>query len=306
MMTILLTQTKMGTKTATPLGLGTSRLGAFWQGRGIHQGIKTVQAAVDLGVTHIDTADVYARGISERIVGQVVRRREDILVTTKVGLLKTPSGLNLARKHGAQLACPPRALLNGSQPETCFQSAYIEAAARRCLGRQNRSVLDVLLLHNPGTKDLRERAFESAMDRLVRDGLVNEWGASVQDEDAALAALELPGLTWLQIPANVTNQRVAQAVSSHPRSAGITVVALAALGDGELIPRTTAAGIPIGDSVAGLSEAAANLPAVTGVLLGTSHPEHMRENFAAVHRGVDTDTLSAIISVLQEGPNDHN
>ncbi|MBD4427377.1 aldo/keto reductase, partial [Xanthomonas citri pv. citri] len=72
---------------ASGLGVGTARLGAFWQGRGVREGARTLEAALDLGVTLVDTADVYARGIAERLVGRAVATRPDVAVMTKAGLL---------------------------------------------------------------------------------------------------------------------------------------------------------------------------------------------------------------------------
>lgn len=91
MRTDLLENGRLGEFESTALGVGTARLGAFWQKRGIPEGTAALSQALDLGIGLVDTADVYARGISERIVGRVVRTRPSTVVMTKVGLLKTPS-----------------------------------------------------------------------------------------------------------------------------------------------------------------------------------------------------------------------
>src|SRR2546430_17608222 len=73
------------------IGMGCSRLGAFWQGRSHEDAKAAVAAAVHEGVTLFDTADVYGRGLSERILGVGLRRhRDEVTLVTKCGLVKTP------------------------------------------------------------------------------------------------------------------------------------------------------------------------------------------------------------------------
>src|SRR5688572_10733315 len=73
--------------------VGCGRLGAFWQGRGVLEGRSAVLEALCLGIRSFDTADVYARGISERLIGNAIKGLGDAIVVTKVGQLKTVSGL---------------------------------------------------------------------------------------------------------------------------------------------------------------------------------------------------------------------
>ena len=56
--------------TVSALGMGCAKLGAFWQGRSPGEGRRALDAALHAGVTLFDTADCYARGISERLVGR--------------------------------------------------------------------------------------------------------------------------------------------------------------------------------------------------------------------------------------------
>lgn len=284
-MTTLLTPTKIAGVTTTPLGLGTARLGAFWQHRGVREGLATVEAALDLGVTLVDTADVYARGIAERLVGRAVRRRADVTVMTKVGLLKTPAGIATAVRHGGR-GVGVSGLRAATSAATCFEAGYIVDAARACARRQERESLDVLLLHEPGVDDLVRGAFLDGIDRLQSEGTLRAWGASVRDAESARAALDLPGLTWLQLPVNATGTGALRAVADHPRAAEVAIVAIAALGDGALVPRALASGAPSGpDAVAGLVEAAAAPPLVDAVLLGMSSPDRVLQNLAALQRG---------------------
>jgi len=76
--------------TASRIGLGTWAIGGWmWGGTDQEQAIETIHAALDNGITLIDTAPVYGFGTSERIVGQAIRQhgaREDVVIATKAGL----------------------------------------------------------------------------------------------------------------------------------------------------------------------------------------------------------------------------
>lgn len=70
------------------IGLGAVGMAAFYTGAGRDdaQSIRTIQRAVDLGVTHLDTAEVYGPYVNEELVGRAVRNRRDevVLATTPV------------------------------------------------------------------------------------------------------------------------------------------------------------------------------------------------------------------------------
>src|SRR3954447_7898576 len=83
----------MGTRTlgrtgrrVSEIGFGAWQVGADWGEVDEDTAIKTLHAAVDAGVTFFDTADVYGDGRSERLVGRLLKEREeDIFVATKMG-----------------------------------------------------------------------------------------------------------------------------------------------------------------------------------------------------------------------------
>lgn len=270
---------RLGSFDVTPLGLGTARHGAFWQGKSIKEGIESVRAALDLGVNLIDTADVYGRGLSERIVARAIGRRDNVVVMTKVGLLKTPIGLARAARATGGL---PRAtgLRAATAPATCFEADYVRASAHACLKRQQRSTLDVLLLHEPTALDLRQRRFQPALERLMDDGDVIDFGVSVRDCEAALEAMDNPAVRWLQIPVNVANTGIARAVADHPRVDDVAVVGLGVLGDGELLRRQGDPSV----SLPGLVAGAYDQPGVDAILLGMSSAGHVMHNLAALQR----------------------
>ncbi|MCB4207993.1 aldo/keto reductase [Arthrobacter sp. UM1] len=295
----LLTPARIGGVTTTPLGLGTARLGAFWQGRSLAEGARTLETALDLGVTLIDTADVYARGLAERLVGRAVRRRPDVTVMTKVGLLKTPRGL----AHSARVSGRVPSL-SGLKAATRagrdYSSAYVRTAAEDCLRRQGREALDVLLLHDPGAEDLRRGEFLEGVEALVDAGRVRAWGASVSSHDAAEAALEVPGLSWLQMPVNPLVGGPSKELAAAVEKKNVSIIGLAVLGDGTLIPRLRETGVPPAEIAARLAGRAQAQDGVSGVLLGMSSASHAYANLAAVLRGAAERPSPAIDAVLEK------
>ena len=268
----------MGSFEATRLGLGTARLGAFWQGRSVGDGRRCVEAALDLGINLVDTADVYGRGLSERIVGRAVGRRDNVVVITKVGLLKTPSGL--ARAARASGRAPGVSGVRAAAPaDTCFEADYVRRAAHACLRRQGRAHLDVLMLHEPSSTDLQEGRLSAAVDRLRRDGDVVDFGASLRTAEQTRCALALPDVSWLQIPANAAVTQIAEEVAQHPRAAEVAILAIGVLG-----APSTAGEQATRASVPERLESAVRLPGIDGALLGMSTPTHVEANVAALHR----------------------
>ena len=117
-----------------------------------------LNAALDAGITLLDTADVYGDGDSERLMGEVLEgRREEFVLATKFGW-------ELSGAEGAPDA--PR----GSRE-------YIRWAVEESLRRLRTDRIDLYQYHHPdGTTPLEETL--SALDELVREGLVRAIGCS--------------------------------------------------------------------------------------------------------------------------------
>ncbi len=123
--------------------------------------IAALRRGVDLGLTHIDTAEMYGSGEAETIIGEALKgRREEIFVVSKV----LPSN---ASKAGTKRAC--------------------EASLKR-LGTDR---LDCYLLHWRGQYPLAETF--AAFEELKRDGKILSWGVSNFDEDDLAEALSVAG-----------------------------------------------------------------------------------------------------------------
>ena len=129
--------------------------GGIWGEVPDDQTIEAMRAAVDEGITWIDTAEVYGSGRSEKLVGNALKGLDDTLVFTKVA---------------------PEEAGTGFRPE------QVKEAARKSLGRLQRDVIDVYQLHWPDSSIPVVDTW-GAMAELVQEGLVRYIGVSNFDRE---------------------------------------------------------------------------------------------------------------------------
>lgn len=149
------------------IGLGTNYVGGhnLYVGVDEAEGVRLVKQAIDSGVTHIDTADVYGTGRSEELVGQAIAgRRDEVVLATKGGLL--------FGEHGSGVNNEP---------------AYLRGALERSLKRLNVDYVDLYYIHRHDGETPTEDAFGALMD-FKREGLIGSAGVSNFDLSALQAA----------------------------------------------------------------------------------------------------------------------
>src|SRR5579884_738661 len=84
------TLTKQGL-VVSELGLGCMGMSEFYGSSDEDESIATIQRALDLGVSLLDTADMYGRGANEQLVGRAISgRREEVVLATKFGIVRDP------------------------------------------------------------------------------------------------------------------------------------------------------------------------------------------------------------------------
>ncbi|MFE3251057.1 aldo/keto reductase [Streptomyces sp. NPDC059209] len=82
--------TSLGGLEVSRIGLGAMGMSAFYTGAGREdaESIRTIHRALDLGVTHLDTAEVYGPYVNEELVGRAIKdRRDEVVLATKFGLV---------------------------------------------------------------------------------------------------------------------------------------------------------------------------------------------------------------------------
>lgn len=130
---------------------------------------RALHAALDLGVTLIDTADVYGFGHSENLIAGVLRERgnsTDVVVATKAGSDFTGAGAADDKGYG-----PIR---------QNYSKQYLISAAERSLERLGVDCLNILQLHSPDLDKLETDEPWEALDTLKRQGKIRHAGWSVQ------------------------------------------------------------------------------------------------------------------------------
>jgi aryl-alcohol dehydrogenase-like predicted oxidoreductase len=282
------------------LGMGCARLGAFWQKRPGWMGMEAVHAALSEGITFFETADGYARGRSETLLGRGLRgHRSEVVLATKCGLLKTPSAyFNCI--VAARSASPHKSTMHALQDAwhsiqagSSYLPTYIERAVVSSLRRLRTDFLDVFMLHSPPHQVLAVPEIVQRLDHLRRSGMIRMWGVSAADDSAAQTALELDGIGCLELDVSLCTNDAQDAIVSMAFKRGIGVIARRPFTSGVFLP---ARGLPGGETplpgkpredgastlVAACLQYPLRNPGVTTVLAGMSRPQHVVANVAAL------------------------
>lgn len=195
---------------ASCIGLGTWQLGADWGKVNPQLSTEILSTSHDLGVSFIDTADVYGDGLSEQTVGQFIAHCDQpVFVATKMG------------RRVAQ------------DPALYTPQAF---AAWNARSRKNLGVdcLDLVQLHCPPTEVLTRRSTWEELQRMVDRGLIKHYGASVETCDQAFIAME-NGAQTLQIIFNIFRRNpLERGVLTEACERGVGVVVRVPLASGLL------------------------------------------------------------------------
>jgi aryl-alcohol dehydrogenase-like predicted oxidoreductase len=199
------------------IGLGAWQLGADWGDVDADAALATLGAAVDAGVTFIDTADVYGDGRSERLVGEFLRQRRSsgpaITVATKMGRRADP------------------------HVPAAFTLDAFRAWTDRSRANLGVDTLDLVQLHCPPTPVLSDDGVYDALDTLVDEGRIAAYGVSVETRAEALAAIARPGVASVQIILNMLRLGPLEQVLPAARDAGVGIIARVPLASGLLSGR---------------------------------------------------------------------
>ena len=193
------------------VGLGTWQLGGDWGDVDDDTAEAVLDTALDLGVTLLDTADVYGDGRSEERIRKALAPREDRpFVATKAGRRADPF-------EAAQYT-----------PENL--RAWIDRS-RRNLGVDT---LDLVQLHCPPTAVYSDQRVYDALDSFVEDGAIAAYGVSVETVAEGMTALQHPGVASIQVILNVFRRKPLEELLPAAARAGVGVLARVPLASGLL------------------------------------------------------------------------
>ena len=200
------------------LGLGCMGMSDFYGDGDEVDSIATIHRSIELGVTFLDTADIYGLGRNEELVGEAIRdRRDKVLLATKFG--------NVRKEDGTFVG------VNG-KPD------YVRAACEASLRRLQVNVIDLYYQHRVDPNTPIEDTV-GAMAALVKEGKVRYLGLSEAAPDTIRRAQQVHPIAALQTEYSLWSRDPEGELLETVRELGIGFVAYSPLGRGFLTGQIT-------------------------------------------------------------------
>ncbi|MET0441898.1 MAG: aldo/keto reductase [Casimicrobiaceae bacterium] len=247
------------------LGFGTWRMGESARRRAAE--VAAVRRAVALGMTLLDTAEMYGDGEAESIVGEAIAGcRDDVFIVSKV----------YPQNAGAKSAI---------------------AACERSLKRLGTDRIDLYLLHWRGRIPLTETV--GAFERLRREGKIVRWGVSnfdVADMDELWALPDGERCAANQVLYHLGERGVEWRLAPNCRARGVPLMAYSPVGQGALLAEPELAALARKVHATPAQLALAFLLAQPGVIVipKATQPAHIVENRKAAELTLDAATRGAL------------
>jgi len=194
------------------IGFGAWAIGGTWGEVSLEDARAALHAALDAGVTFIDTADVYGDGRSEKIIAEVLKQRggERPFVATKLGRRLSP--------HVAE----------------GYNAKNLNDFIDRSRDNLQTDTLDLVQLHCPPTEIYYSPEVFAVMDEMVAAGKIRHYGVSVEKVEEGLKALEFPNVASIQLIYNIFRQRPAERLLHEAKSRDVAIIARVPLASGML------------------------------------------------------------------------
>ncbi len=196
------------------LGLGCMGMSDFYGQRDDEQSIRTLHRALELGVTFLDTADMYGPFTNEQLLGRALKgRRQEATIATKFGIQRDPDN-------------PEKRGING-RPE------YVRSACEASLKRLGTDHIDLYYQHRVDPNTPIEETV-GAMSRLVEEGKVRFLGLSEAAPDTLRRACQVHPITALQTEYSLWSREPEDEILPTCRELGVGFVPYSPLGRGFL------------------------------------------------------------------------
>ncbi len=207
---------KRGPKVST-IGFGAWAIGGMnWGPTDDEVSIRALHAALDNGVTFLDTADVYGFGHSEDLIAQVIKERGkgDVIIATKAGNDFYYAGEETDDGYGAI--------------QQNYAKEYLIEAAEKSLKRLGVESLDILQLHSPDLEKLERDEPWEALTILKEQGKIQHAGLSIQSfkesEQAHLLDRHHDLLDCIQVRYNLLERKAEKELFPKAIEHGIGVI----------------------------------------------------------------------------------
>jgi aryl-alcohol dehydrogenase-like predicted oxidoreductase len=297
------------------IGFGGSRIGGvFADKNSSKEALNVLRNALDSGITFYDTADMYAQGESESLIGTAFRgRREQVIIATKGGYC-LPAQRNIMKRIKpmvrpiVQVLGLKRVKLPSGIAGTLsqdFSPSYLTKALESSLKRLQTDYVDLYQLHSPGAPFLQSNAFGEALqtlEKLKRQGKLRFYGVATEVPADAPFCLSAPGISSVQLGFGLLDlDALNQGTLAAAGARGLGVIARGCFGGGLLKDGLDGAQLKaatpkwqrildlrslsnsMGRSVLDIAfQFCRGAPAVGVTLLGMRVENHLRENLRYV------------------------
>jgi aryl-alcohol dehydrogenase-like predicted oxidoreductase len=207
---------RLGDLEVSAIGLGAMTMAGTYTSEGAldnAESIRTIHRALDLGVTHIDTAEIYGPFLSEELVGKAVKgRRDQVKIATKFGLVSHSGG--------------GPGMIDSS-------AANVEAAVEGSLKRLGTDHIDLYYQHRVDP-DIPIEETAGAVADLITEGKVLHFGLSEASPETIRRAHAVQPVTALQTEYSLWTRDVEEEILPLLRELGIGFVPYSPLGHGLL------------------------------------------------------------------------